>query len=112
MNFEQARSNMVLNQLRANRIRDIDLIEKELTNHSISIYRDLHCWELSLNWTPTGYGQGVNFKLNVKSPTLQDIKVEKKGGIYSGAGLQKMNIQILEIEKLVEKKEFNTIGII
>ena len=26
--FEQARSNMVLNQLRANRIRDIDLIEK------------------------------------------------------------------------------------
>ena len=28
MNFEQARSNMVLNQLRANRIRDIDLIEK------------------------------------------------------------------------------------
>ena len=27
MNFEQARSNMVLNQLRANRIRDIDLIE-------------------------------------------------------------------------------------
>ena len=64
-----------------------DLIEKELTNHSISIYRDLHCWELSLNWTPTGYGQGVNFKLNVKSPTLQDIKVEKKGGIYSGAGL-------------------------
>ena len=28
MNFEQARSNMVLNQLRANRIRDLDLIEK------------------------------------------------------------------------------------
>ena len=28
MNFEQARNNMVLNQLRANRIRDISLIEK------------------------------------------------------------------------------------
>jgi len=28
MNFDHARSNMVLNQLRANRIRDIDLIEK------------------------------------------------------------------------------------
>ena len=64
-----------------------DLIEKELVNHSISIYRDLHCWELSLNWTPSGYGQGINFKLNVKSPTLQDIKIEKKGGIYSGAGI-------------------------
>ena len=64
-----------------------NLLDKDLVNHNFSIYRDLHCWELSLNWTPTGYGQGVNFKLNVKSPTLQDIKVEKKGGIYSGAGL-------------------------
>jgi len=64
-----------------------DLMERDLVNHSFSIYRDLHCWELSLNWTPSGLGQGINFKLNVKSPTLQDIKIEKKGGVYSGAGL-------------------------
>ncbi|MBI65974.1 MAG: hypothetical protein CMG64_06750 [Candidatus Marinimicrobia bacterium] len=63
-----------------------DLIEKDLVSHSFSIYRDLHCWELSLNWTPTGIGQGINFKLNVKSPTLSDLKIEKRGGIYSGAG--------------------------
>ena len=63
-----------------------DLIGKNLVNHSFSIYRDLHCWELSVNWTPTGIGQGINFKLNVKSPTLQDLKIEKRGGIYSGAG--------------------------
>ena len=56
-------------------------------SHSFSIYRDLHCWELSMNWTPNGIGQGINFKLNVKSPTLRDLKIEKKGGIYSGAGL-------------------------
>ena len=64
-----------------------DLIQRDLINHSFSIYRDLHCWELSLNWTPNGIGQGINFKLNVKSPTLKDLKIEKKGGIYSGAGL-------------------------
>jgi len=64
-----------------------DLLERDLINHSFSIYRDLHCWELSLNWTPNGIGQGINFKLNVKSPTLKDLKIEKKGGIYSGAGL-------------------------
>lgn len=64
-----------------------DLIERDLVNHSFSIYRDLHCWELSLNWTPNGLGQGINFKLNVKSPTLKDLKLEKRGGIYSGAGL-------------------------
>ena len=27
-----------------------------------------------------------NFKLNVKSPTLRDLKIEKRGGVYSGAG--------------------------
>jgi len=63
-----------------------DLIKRDLINHSFSIYRDLHCWELSLGWTPSGLGQGINFKLNVKSPTLQDLKIEKRGGIYSGAG--------------------------
>ena len=63
-----------------------DLIKRDLVSHSFSIYRDLHCWELSLNWTPTGIGQGINFRLNVKSPTLQDLKIEKRGGVYSGAG--------------------------
>ena len=64
-----------------------DLIKRDLVSHSFSIYRDLHCWELSLNWTPTGLGQGINFRLNVKSPTLRDLKIEKRGGVYSGAGL-------------------------
>jgi len=63
-----------------------DLLKRDLVSHSFSIYRDLHCWELSMNWTPNGIGQGINFKLNVKSPTLQDLKIEKRGGIYSGAG--------------------------
>ena len=64
-----------------------DLIKRDLVSHSFSIYRDLHCWELSMNWTPTGLGQGINFRLNVKSPTLRDLKIEKRGGVYSGAGL-------------------------
>ena len=64
-----------------------DLIQRDLVNHSFSVYRDLHCWELSLNWTPNGIGQGINFKINVKSPTLKDLKLEKKGGVYSGAGI-------------------------
>ena len=64
-----------------------DLLKRDLVNHSFSVYRDLHCWELSLNWTPNGIGQGINFKINVKSPTLSDLKIEKRGGIYSGAGL-------------------------
>ena len=60
-----------------------DLLERDLVSHDVNVYRDLHCWELSLNWTPGGLGQGVYVKLNVKSPTLQDLKIEKKGGVYS-----------------------------
>mgnify|MGYP002805614099 FL=1 len=64
-----------------------DLILRDLVSHSFSIHRDLHCWELSLHWTPSGLGQGINFKLNVKSPTLKDIKIEKKSGVFSGPRL-------------------------
>jgi lipopolysaccharide assembly outer membrane protein LptD (OstA) len=59
-----------------------DVLGKELVSHSFSIYRDLHCWELSLNWTPSGFGQGVYLKINVKSPTLRDLKIEQKSGLY------------------------------
>ena len=64
-----------------------DMIQRDLVSHSFSLQRDLHCWELSLRWTPSGYGQGINFKLNVKSPTLRDIKIEKKSGVFSGPRL-------------------------
>ncbi len=59
-----------------------DVLEKELVSQSFSVYRNLHCWELSLNWTPSGFGQGVYLKINEKSPTLRDIKIEQKSGLY------------------------------
>ena len=62
-----------------------DMVKRDLVSHNISVNRDLHCWELSLNWTPGGIGQGVYFRLNVKSPTLKDLKLEKKGGVYSSS---------------------------
>ena len=60
-----------------------NLINKDLVNHNFSIYRDLHCWEMSINWTPNGYGSGFYLKINVKSPTLRDLKLEQRGGIFT-----------------------------
>ncbi len=57
-----------------------DLMENELISHRFSIQRDLHCWELSLNWTPSGYANGFYLRINVKSPTLRDLKIEQRGG--------------------------------
>ena len=59
-----------------------NLVNKSLVSHSFSIYRDLHCWEMSLSWTPSGYGKGVYLKINVKSPTLRDLKIEERDGIF------------------------------
>ena len=60
-----------------------NLLNKDLVNHNFSIYRDLHCWEMSINWTPNGYGSGFYLKINVKSPTLRDLKLEQRGGIFT-----------------------------
>ncbi len=47
-------------------------------NTSFSLYRDLHCWEMSFNWNPLGRFQSYSLAINVKSSTLQDLKLNKK----------------------------------
>ena len=64
-----------------------DLINQNLVSQTFSIYRDLHCWELSLNWTPSGYASGLYLKLNVKSPNLRDLRFEQRGGTFSRPSL-------------------------
>ncbi|OQC45445.1 MAG: hypothetical protein BWX61_00779 [Bacteroidetes bacterium ADurb.Bin035] len=55
---------------------DFDL--KDFTYTSINIHRDLHCWEIILNWIPTGFRKSYNFTIRIKSPMLQDVKLTKK----------------------------------
>jgi len=55
-----------------------DILNQKLIYHNISLRRDMHCWELSFDWTPSGYNSRYFLKINVKSPNLQDLKYEKK----------------------------------
>lgn len=55
-----------------------DFERKKLSQASINIYRDLHCWEMRFNWIPIGYLKSWNFQINVKSAMLQDLKLTKK----------------------------------
>jgi lipopolysaccharide assembly outer membrane protein LptD (OstA) len=55
-----------------------DFINKDFTYTSIDFYRDLHCWEMRMNWVPFGPRQGWNFSISVKAPMLQDLKYEKR----------------------------------
>jgi len=45
---------------------------------SITIYRNLHCWEMRMSWIPYGTQKSWNFQINAKSALLQDLKLTKK----------------------------------
>lgn len=55
-----------------------DFIQRDLSYTSLGIHRDLHCWEMSVNWVPFGFQQNFFFQLNVKSSLLQDLKLTRK----------------------------------
>jgi len=63
-----------------------DLVQREIVSTDFSINRDLHCWQMSFRWTPSGPGQGYYLRINVKSSALQDVKVESRGGRRSRFG--------------------------
>jgi lipopolysaccharide assembly outer membrane protein LptD (OstA) len=61
-----------------------DLVGNSFSAPYLTIYRDLHCWEINFNWIPVGLYRGFRFELRIKAPQLQDIKVLKQSN-YRGA---------------------------
>jgi len=55
-----------------------DFQAKDLSFTSVDIYRDLHCWELMFNWIPIGQRKSYNLTIRIKSPMLQDLKLNKR----------------------------------
>lgn len=55
-----------------------DFEEDKFSYTSIDFYRDLHCWEMSFNWIPTGFRKSYNMTIRVKASALQDLKLTKK----------------------------------
>jgi hypothetical protein len=58
----------------------VDVELKKAVSQDISLYRDLHCWEAQVLWTPTGYNKRLYFRINIKSPMLKELKIEKGTG--------------------------------
>jgi hypothetical protein len=56
-----------------------DLVAKQLSSPEINISRDLHCWQMSFNWVPTGYYRRFYLCIQLKAPQLKDIKLERQG---------------------------------
>ncbi len=60
-----------------------DFQAKNLSLTRFSIYRDLHCWDLSINWVPFGPYKSYNVDLRVRSSILQDLKLSKRREYYN-----------------------------
>ena len=55
-----------------------DLDKKQFTTTNLSIYRDLHCWEMRISVVPFGNFKSYNFQINAKSSILADLKYNKR----------------------------------
>jgi hypothetical protein len=60
-----------------------DFKNRTMTFPDLNITRDLHCWQLSLNWQPT-YGTYI-FSINTKPGSLDFLKVPyRKNNLDAG----------------------------
>lgn len=58
-----------------------DIQQNKITQSAFTIYRDLHCWEMSFQVIPFGVRQSYNFSIYVKSPLLQMLKLQRQSGL-------------------------------
>ncbi|WP_295938153.1 putative LPS assembly protein LptD [uncultured Alistipes sp.] len=59
-----------------------DFKQKKLTTSSVSISRDLHCWQMSFSWVPFGAYRSWSFNIGVKAASLSDLKYDKSQSMY------------------------------
>jgi hypothetical protein len=55
-----------------------DIYNKQFSTSNLSLYRDLHCWEMRISVVPFGAYKSYNFQINAKSSILSDLKYNKR----------------------------------
>lgn len=55
-----------------------DFVAKKITPTSLNLYVDLNCWELRVNYIPTGFLKSIQVSLNMKSAILKDVKIQRR----------------------------------
>lgn len=54
-----------------------DFKNNQFTQTNLGLSRDLHCWQMSLNWVPFGKFQSYTFNIGIKSSLLKDLKLNR-----------------------------------
>jgi LPS-assembly protein len=55
----------------------------QMTMFTMSVSRDMHCWQMSINVTPIGITKYFNITINPKSSILQDLRVNRTRYFYN-----------------------------
>ena len=88
---EKARISQTLNlrgsvtltkQWRINMNTNYDITARAFSFTNFSVYRDLHCWEMSLNFVPFGNMKSYSFNLNARTSMLKDLKISKQRSFF------------------------------
>lgn len=59
-----------------------DVTAGNITQTMIGIARDLHCWQMNVNWVPFGRFTSYNIDIRVKSNILRDLKVSRRRSFF------------------------------
>jgi hypothetical protein len=59
-----------------------NITQKEIGTMSVSIAREMHCWQMALNVSPIGRYRFFNITISPKSGLLRDIKVNRTRFFY------------------------------
>lgn len=58
-----------------------DVVSKQFAAPQVTVYRDLHCWEMDFSWVPTGFNRHFKLEIRLKMPQLRDVKVTKQSSV-------------------------------
>lgn len=59
-----------------------DISAAKATQTMIGIARDLHCWQMNVNWVPFGRFTSYSVDIRVKSSILKDLKVSRRRSFF------------------------------
>lgn len=60
----------------------LDISAGKVTQTMIGIARDLHCWQMNVNWVPFGRFTSYSIDIRVKSSILKDLKVSRRRSFF------------------------------
>ena len=59
-----------------------NITDKELGTISVSIAREMHCWQMAINVSPVGKYRFFTISISPKSSLLRDVKVNRTRYFY------------------------------